>query len=246
MQPRWITAFVDQPSESFAAGTRFWAAVTGSTPSAPRGEREEFATLLLPAGDAVLRVQKTVDASAGVHVDFHVDSIPEAVDEARGLGARVLQDLGHVLMTSPAGLTFCFVDDGGERQIPPPVGSPASALDQICVDIPDGRFDEEVTFWRRLFGWEDRSVSRPEFHRLTVPAGLPFDLLFQRLGADSSASIASAHLDLAAGEDRVAVAEQHVALGATRLAVFERWIVMQDPVGLEYCVTGRDVGATRS
>ena len=158
----------------------------------------------------------------------------------------MLHDLGHVVMSSPKGLTFCLVAHRGERDIPPPVGDPASTLDQICIDIPAVGFDDEVRFWRELFGWAELPVSRAEFHRLVEPGGLPFRFLFQRLETDSSATSVSAHLDVAAGEDRLAVATRHEALGATRLAVFDRWVVMRDPVGLEYCVTGRTPGVTRT
>ena len=246
MEPRWITAFVDQPADRFERGTDFWAAVAGSSASIRRGERQEFATLVPTAGDAFFRVQETEDGSAGMHVDFHVESVSGAVIEAEALGATVLHDLGHVVMSSPEGLTFCLVAHDGECDIPPPVGDPASRLDQICIDIPAAGFDDEVRFWRELLGWADLPVSRAEFHRLVEPVGLPFRFLFQRLETDSSATSASAHLDVAAGEDRLAVAARHEALGATRLAVFDRWVVMRDPVGLEYCVTGRTPGVTRT
>ncbi len=239
MEPRWISVFIDQPVSLFDEGTRFWAAVTGSSASPRRGGSDEFATLLPEAGDAFCRVQATADGSAGVHVDFHVDSVSDAAAEAEERGATVVQDLGHVVMRSPAGLTFCLVTHNGEHLIPAPVGRPARALDQICIDIPAARFDEEVRFWRELLGWADLPVGRPEFHRLVEPDGLPLRLLFQRLGSDDGATSVSAHLDIAAGEDRETIAAQHVALGATRLAEFDRWIVMRDPVGLEYCVTGR-------
>ena len=135
MEPRWITAFVDQPADCFERGTDFWAAVTGSSASTRRGERQEFATLVPTAGDSFCRVQETADGSAGIHVDFHVESVPDAVIEAEALGATVLHDLGHVVMSSPEGLTFCLVAHDGECDIPPPVGDPASRLDQICIDI---------------------------------------------------------------------------------------------------------------
>ncbi len=239
MEPRWISVFIDQPVSLFDEGTRFWAAVTRSAVSPRRGDRDEFATLVPEAGDAFCRVQATADGSAGVHVDFHVDSVLDAVSAAKKCGATVVQDLGHVVMNSPAGLTFCLVADHGERDIPAPVGETACALDQICIDIPATRFDEEVGFWRELFGWADLPVGRPEFHRFVEPDGLPVRLLFQRLGSDDGAKSVSAHLDIAAGEDRETIAAQHVVLGATRLAEFDRWIVMRDPLGLEYCVTGR-------
>jgi hypothetical protein len=246
MEPRWITVFVDQPADRFEAGTDFWATVTGSSVSARRGEQHEFATLLPADGDACCRVQKTVDGSAGIHIDFHVESVPAAMIEAEERGATLLHDRGHVVMSSPEGLTFCLVAHRGERDIPSPVGDPSSALDQICIDIPAARFDDEVRFWRELFGWADQPVGRAEFHRLVEPAGLPYRFLFQRLEPDAPARSVAAHLDVAAGEERLAVAARHEALGATRLAVFDRWIVMRDPVGLEYCVTGRTPGVTRT
>lgn len=239
MEPRWITAFVDVPAAAFDRAARFWTAVTGSELSPRRGDRAEFATLVPAVGDAFCRLQATADGTAGVHLDFHVESIDDARREAVALGATVVADHGHVLMASPAGLVFCLVADQGARVVPPPVGDPAAALGQVCIDVPAARFDDEMGFWRALLGWDDVPLERDEFFRLAEPDGLPMRVLFQRLGDESETPAAHAHLDLAAGEDRETVAGQHVALGATRIATFERWIVMRDPVGIEYCVTGR-------
>jgi len=66
----------------------FWCAATGTTLSARRGVREEFATLLAPSGDAYLKVQEVGDAG-GVHIDLSVlDDHPQRTvmrDPAGGL-----------------------------------------------------------------------------------------------------------------------------------------------------------------
>lgn len=208
-----------------------------------RGAADEFATLLPTEGDPVLRVQRTIDGSTGVHVDFHVDDVGAAAGRAVSLGATLLAESGHAMLRSPAGLVFCFVADAGERRVPPPVGSPPAALDQIAVDVPDRDFAGEIDFWSELLGWARRPASSHEFQRLEQPDGLPFRLLFQRLGRDSPARAAGAHLDISAGEGREDVAARHVELGASHVATFDHWIVLEDPAGLPYCVTYQPVAA---
>ena len=61
------------PAASFDAGTAFWRQVTGYGLSPFRGPDGEFATLLPPAGDAYLRVQRILDGPGGCHLDLHVD-----------------------------------------------------------------------------------------------------------------------------------------------------------------------------
>jgi len=116
-------------------------------------------------------------------------------------------------------------------------GGHASLVDQICLDIPADRYDEECVFWAELTGWEQHTGSRPEFRYLDRPAQIPLRLLLQRL--DEPAGQVRAHLDLAATE-RAAEIARHVELGSTVLARFDRWTAMRDPVGLTYCITDRD------
>src|SRR5687768_16130873 len=106
----WVTAFRDLPASSFDQGVAFWRSVTGYGLSASRGERHEFATLEPPAGDAFLRVQRVQDGPGGIHLDLHVSDSRAAADAAHDLGATEVADLGHVIMRSPGGFTFCFVD----------------------------------------------------------------------------------------------------------------------------------------
>ncbi|WP_045875617.1 VOC family protein [Pseudofrankia sp. DC12] len=221
MTPGWLTAFLDFPAADFERGVAFWRAVTATTLSAVRGDGGEFATLLPADGDAFLRVQRLGDGPARVHLDVHR---ADAEFQAR---------------TSPGGFVFCEVRDG-ESVRPGPVGWPgghASLVDQVCLDIPADRYDEERAFWAELTGWELRAGSRPEFRYLDRPAGIPLRLLLQRL--DEPTGSVRAHLDLAA-TDRAAETRRHVELGATVVARLGRWTALRDPVGLSYCITDRD------
>ncbi|MGH3293660.1 MAG: hypothetical protein ACRDP7_17815, partial [Trebonia sp.] len=63
MSLRWLTIFLDFPAGSFDDGVAFWREVTGYGLSPARGADGEFATLLPPAGDAYLRVQRIADGA---------------------------------------------------------------------------------------------------------------------------------------------------------------------------------------
>lgn len=239
MEIRWLTAFIDMPADRFDAGTSFWRDITGSDISEPRGEHDQFATMIPPGGDAYLRVQRVGDDQARVHLDLHVDSIPEAKETAIGLGARLVTDLGWLIMASPAGLPFCFVADNGESTRTPPQFEPPRLLDQLSIDVPAEHFDSEGRFWARLTGWE-LSPGRLEFVRLSTPSQLPYRILLQCLGDDDPDSTARAHLDIACGDNIDSIAAEHERLGAKNLGRRHYWVTMQDPAGLPYCLTPRD------
>lgn len=240
----WTTAFLDLPAAVHDAGGRFWCAVTRSTLSPSRGAAGAFATLLPPDGDPYLRVQRTGEGPR-VHVDLHVADVDAHVALARGLGARELHREDHVVLASPGGFVLCLVRDGGERRRPEPVAAPGAGVqrvDQVCLDVPQGLLDTEVAFWSALTGWTARAGSRPEFTVLDRPDGIPLRLMLQRLGADDPRTSVGAHLDLACGPTRVAVAAAHRAQGARDVAEGHGWTVLRDPAGLAYCLTGRDPG----
>ncbi|MBL7493132.1 VOC family protein [Frankia sp. AgB1.9] len=221
--PGWLTAFLDFPAADFERGVAFWRAVTATTLSPVRGDDGEFATLVPGDGDAFLRVQRLGDGPARVHLDVH------------RAGAE------FQTRTSPGGFVFCVVP-GGESVRPTPVewpGGHASLVDQVCLDIPADRYDDECRFWAELIGWEPRSGVRPEFRYLDRPAGIPLRLLLQRL--DEPTGPVRAHLDLEA-TDRAAETRRHVELGSTVLARLDRWTALRDPVGLPYCITDPPTG----
>jgi len=238
-QPFWISAFLDLPAADFDATTEFWSNVTGYRLSEPRGEYDEFATLLPPDGDDFLRAQRLQDGPAGVHLDLHVPDPRAAAEAAKEDGATEIADLGYVVMRSPGGLTFCFVTHPANTRPKPatwPNGA-TSLVDQVCLDIPPSVYDVECAFWSTLTGWAESLIYRPEYRRLTRPKGQPIELLLQRL--DAGDGPVRAHLDLAV-TNRPAEIERHQALGASLVKEHPGWTVMTDPAGSPYCLTGRD------
>ena len=235
----WLTAFLDTDEGGAPETERFWCAVTGSTLSARRGRRDEFATLLPPDGDPFLRTQ-TVEQSSpgGLHLDVHSQDVAGLAARAEQLGATVsYHELGYVVLGSPGGLTFCIVGGSpGRRPSPARWPDGRSLVDQVCLDIPPSRFDAEVGFWRRLTGWEQVRTVRSEFARLARGDGLPLQLLLQRL--DDEQPVVTAHLDLCC-DDRDAEVTRHVQLGATGVRRTDGWTTLRDPAGREYCVTDR-------
>jgi hypothetical protein len=219
-RPTWLTAFLDFPEDEYDRGVAFWQAVTGYDVSPRRGERDEFATLLPPSGDAFLRVQRLGAGGPGVHLDVHAPETP--FEPTR----------------SPGGLAYCLVD-GPEWVRPRPTTWPdgnRSMVDQVCIDIPPEVWEEECAFWAGLTGWELFQGGRPEFRRLRRPVGHPLNILLQRL--DASGGPVRAHLDLATDQPDAEI-RRHEALGAAVARVGDGWTVMTPPAGPVYCITGR-------
>ena len=225
----------------------FWQSVTGYGLSPFRGVREEFATLIPPDGDPFLRVQRAADGQAGCHLDVHVDD-PEgaAVAATEGGAAVVARPPGYVVLRSPAGMPFCLVDhEDAESQRPAPGrwdGGHRSLVDQLCLDIPTARDDEECAFWARLTGWQLHDGARPEFRYLDRPPDMPLRLLLQR--RDDNGGDCRAHLDLAC-DDVPAARARHEALGATVVRTTPDWVTLRAPTGQDYCVTRRDPATGR-
>ncbi len=240
---RWLTAFIDRPTERFDETVAFWTAVTGSSLSSRRGHTGEFATLVPPDGDAYLRVQRIDDGPGGCHIDLHVDDVEVAARRAELLGAEAHHaEDGLVVLRSPAGLWFCAVHHDGESArpgVPNVDGRSRTRVDQVCIDVPPDEYDRECRFWAAVTCWEHRAALLPEFSYTVRPDPIAIRLLFQRRDAAPSRDVARAHLDLACDDVATAVAD-HTALGARVVAVHEHWTVMADPSGLPYCLTVRE------
>jgi hypothetical protein len=239
--PFWTSASVDLAPEA-PSTAEFWSGVTGYRPSLVRDEDGEYVTLLPPAGDEHLFVQRLGTGSSRLHLDLHVGDPVEAAAQAGRLGARVVAERGYVVMDSPGGLPFCFVTQSASEPAPAATwpGGHRSVVDQVCLDIPSSSYDAECDFWWRLTGWEPRvSADHAEFRRLVRPPGQPLQLLLQRLG--EAGGPVRAHLDLAT-TDRAAETERHVALGAEVQEVADGWTVLVDPAGSAYCITDRTPG----
>lgn len=238
--PQWLTLFLDLPPEEHERAVLFWRDVTGYELSEPRGEAGEFATLLPPEGDPHLKVQRTLDGPAGVHLDLHVDAgdLDDAVRRAVALGARLLARQGHAVLASPGGFRLCLVQERHRRPASPtrwPDGH-RSLVDQVAIDVPAPLWERETTFWAELTGWPLQSTGEPEFLRLAVPGALPLRILLQRL--EDGADAVTGHIDLAA-TDRTAEVERHLKLGAAVEHPGRGWVVMAPPAGPTYCITER-------
>ena len=239
---RWVTAFLDTEADSSSATEQFWSAVTGYAVSQRRGAQDEFATLVPPRGAPYLKVQVVGEAPPGrVHLDLHTDDVDGLSTVARSLGAEVRPTIvGYAVCMSPGGLTFCIVGHHPSGEAPPPTGWPGgrSMVDQVCLDIPPGRWEAECAFWPGLTGWElfDVGEEHPEFRRLRAPADLALQFLLQRL--DDEQPIVTAHLDLSA-DDRDTEVERHLGLGGADPQRYDWWTSLRDPAGRRYCVTRR-------
>ena len=228
----WLQLFLDTPADSFDDAVRFWSAVTGWPPSAPRGEEGQFLTLVPPAGSPYVKLQ-AVDGPARVHLDLDSHDRPAAVTRSMELGAAHAWTYEDVpVMRSPGGLLFCHTLVEGSPEL---VRDGSTILDQVCLDIPADHWDSEVAFWRDLTGRDAEQARLPQFVRLSAPSGLR--ILLQRL--DESDGPVRAHPDLASA-DRSADTRAHVALGATLRGTFEFWTVLSAPGGQVYCLTDRD------
>jgi Glyoxalase-like domain len=248
MSLRWLTVFLDFPAGSFDAGTAFWQAVTGAGLSPARGADGEFATLLPPAGDAYLRVQRIRDDAGGCHLDLHVDTATEslnaAADRARAAGAAIRHTgPGLIIADSPGGFTFCLVEWRGERAVPQPLPAAdgvggVSRADTLCLDVPPDEFDREVAFWAAFTGQESHPAPVPGYAFLTRAAGWPIRLLLQRRDAAAPGDRTRAHVDI--GCTDAGAQARHVALGARVADAQQYWTVLTDPARRGYCLVRRD------
>lgn len=239
---RWLAVFADVPVGWLQRCLAYWSAVTGAAPAPPSGDHGEYVALLPADGDAYVYLQAVGRDTGGWHLDLYVPQMAWALDEARACGAEVVRRGAELsVLTSPARQPFClFHDEGPARRRPGPPSWPGvgrSLADQLCLDIPAERYEQECAFWSALTGWPCAPGSVDHFSRINPPAALPVQLLLQRLGGDDDAG-ARAHLDMSADAPDGEIA-RHLQLGATSIAEFPHWAVLRDPVGLTYCVTRR-------
>jgi len=235
---RWIWACLDTPSPDAARSWAYWAQVTGTTLSTPRGDHGEFVTFVPPRGAAWLKGQ-AVGSEGGTHLDLDVDDPAAAAREAVRAGATVVAERGYVALRSPGGYPFCFTPVRPGRDPAEPEDEPearAEVLDQVCLDLPAAVADQEIAFWARLTGWEWSATSPPEFGYLRRPDGMPVRILTQRLG--ESDGPVRGHVDFACASRTVSLT-RHLAAGASVESDHAFWTVLRDPLGRRYCLTDR-------
>jgi hypothetical protein len=237
----WMHAFVDVPPDQVGTARAFWSAVTGWPASGTWEGHPEFTSLVPPSGTPHLHVQ-SIGGPPRIHLDLVGDpQLQTPRLEELGATRGELHD-GWQVMTSPAGLPFCLCDESQPHRRPGAVqwpGGHRSRLVQVCVDVPHGRYEAEIDFWRTATGWADEELSGPEFHRLVHRTESPLQLLVQRLGRDDEGTRARAHLDLGSNDIEAEVRRLET-LGAPVLSRHDGFVVLRDPVGLPFCVTAND------
>lgn len=239
---KWAWSFIDRPERTFEESARFWTEITGTTLSARRGKRGEFATLLPGGGDGEASVKlQGVLSGNGAHIDLEFDDFEGALARAVARGGAVVErDDAWAYVTSPSGYGFCVTAWHGATRVARPFVAPdgtRSRLDQVCIDIAPSVHDAEVAFWSDLTGLPVEVSRRwEEFSWLEPLAGFPVGVLFQRIGEERPTS---AHLDVSSS-DADASRVWHESLGAEFLGEQANWLVMRDPGGGIYCLIRRE------
>lgn len=235
-RPNWLSVFLDFASTEFAAGTRFWSAATGYALSPPRGESDEFATLVPPDGHDFLRVQRLGDGLSRVHLDVHVAEPVLVAEAVEAIGATLVHSSphGYVVMRSPAGVVFCLVRHSSVV-VPPLAAWPDghhSRVGQVCLDIPGAEYTREVAFWRELLGgdWTRPDPTDPLVFREAGEFAVDLRLQPSQLASDPLG-----HLHIVT-DDRSAEVERLVEAGAVVRAAREAAIVLEPPGGVPVCV----------
>ena len=239
---RWIGAVLDLPAAQVETADRFWSSALGWGVGRSWRDHPEFHHLEPPTGHSHVLIQAIVGPPR-VHLDLYVETVDHASHWIVGLGASAGDRHAHwQVLTSPAGFPFCVVQSDGEKDRPPAQTWPdghRSRLAQVCLDIPHGQVEPEVAFWRTVTGWPFASSSSPEFAgHLRPGTGGSMQLLLQELGPDDPATTARAHLDLGT-DDVEAEVRRLMALGASRVSDGRGWVVLRDPAGQDFCVTGQ-------
>lgn len=237
----WVHVFIDVPPGRAEVARDFWSRALVWDRDHPWPDNPEFTSLLPARGSPYVHVQE-VDDEPRVHLDVVVDDLDEARNQVSDLGAQIGPRIQTwQVMRSPGGLPFCLCLEPVNGTRPP--GTPHgdghhSRLAQVCIDAPAEVFEKELAFWKQVTGWEVSRSGRPEFVDLVGPSSAPLQLLLQRLGSDDTGTTTRAHIDLGS-DDRDAEAARLVDLGARYVEKFSGWILLLDPAGLPFCVTGK-------
>ena len=233
--PFWLTVFLDYPAAEFDAGVGFWGGGTGYALSAARGDGGEFATLVPPAGNDYLKVQRIGDGPTRLHLDVHVTDLWSTAAAAEAAGAELVETPagGHLVLRSPAGFTFCLVTQ--EAAVVPSAATwPSghhSRVNQLCLDVPRKCHAREVEFFRGLLGGRWSEVDAPET-ALRPAAGYPIDVRLQP--AELSPTV-TAHLHVVTDDVDAEVARLS-ALGARPRASRPGKTILEAPGGTALCV----------
>ena len=236
---QWLNAVIDIPAPHFGVARDFWTTVTKSRTGDIHPDHDEFVHMLPQSGDMHLELQRIEEGPAGVHLDLVVDDIPALTKRAMELGANLVAQPGHAVLTTPGGVPFCIVPHGGETERAEVIDTERPhAIDQICLDVPHHHFETDVQFWAALTGWPVIPPQLDEYRSFAQPGALPLHILIQQLGPDDTGGPRS-HLDISAGDNLVTITERHQQHGAKVIGQESHWTTLTDPAGMAYCLTSR-------
>lgn len=233
----WLHAVIDVPAADHAAAADFWSGALEWPAGDPWPDHPELCSFVPPCGTPYVHLQR-IDGPARVHIDVEFEDPDAAIERAVALGAELVGEYADWrTLHSPGGLPFCVLP-AREHEPPEPVTWPdghRSRMVQVCVDAPAAAHDREVHFWRVLLGGRWTESSAREFAgKWNDDGDSPLQLLCQRL--DDPDGPVRAHLDHGS-DDRAAEVRRLVELGAASLGTGRAWHVLEDPIGLPFCVT---------
>jgi hypothetical protein len=231
---------VDVPADRHDAAVAFWAAALGAVPQPAGGP---FTHLLGVAGTVGLHLQRLGDGPGGYHLDLEADDPAAEVARLRDLGATagVGAPDGPPVLHDPAGLAFCVCRRGeGPAERLREARADRGFLEMVVVDLPSDERAAGADFWAAALGVEARALPPPvdaftHLHGGHGPDGRPVDVLVQDVGRGTPARL---HVDLhiTDREHRDAEVARLVTLGASVVAVQDRWHILADPAGNLFCV----------
>jgi Glyoxalase-like domain len=234
----WLHVLIDVAPEVAASSAAFWSDALGWPAGEPEAEHPEFRSFVPPDGVAYVH-QQVGDHGPRIHLDAEVDDVAAETERLIGLGAAAgAHEADWQALRSPGGLPFCLVTTQSTGRPGPQrwSGGHRTRAVQVCIDAPPRHVETEVAFWRQVTGWRWVPGDSPEFvGKLYGDPADPVHLLLQRLESDEPST--RAHLDLGS-DDIEAEVRRLCRLGAARRGTGDGFVVMTDPVGLEFCVTG--------
>jgi hypothetical protein len=202
---------------------RFWAAATGC--EYVGNDRLDYPGDVVGAeegmGIAICRVAEPMTVKNRVHLDLHTASI----EDLETLGATVAPEQHDedpwTVMLDPEGNVLC----GFVRE---PERLPAYRVYELAVDAAD---PEAIgRWWADVFGVELRHQEGTSWWWLEGVPGMPFEAWVFGAVPEPKTVKNRMHWDLY-GDVR-----DFEARGATLLWETERWTVLADPEGNEFCV----------
>ncbi len=184
-----------------------------------------------------------------MHLDFTVDDLPSAVDEAIRFGAvKAATQYGqwYVTMLDPEGHPFCLCQRQGESEFElyfqkkgfDRIPNPSINID--CTDVAVLRgFYANLTSWDQDFHWTALVTE----HGMVVHfMECDFDYIPPVWPEEPGMQQKQMHFNFQV-DDVQSVVEEAVKLGAAKPAQQfggEKWVTLLDPEGHPFCICGRE------